>query len=70
MAMVLNGTILGSFLERKDISVRDARQVSRATLLGASYHVDAALCAWTIGHRELRRNKPSGTVEVCNVNGA
>ena len=46
--MVLNGTILGSFLERKDMSVRDVRQVCHATLLGAAYHVDAALCAWTI----------------------
>ena len=46
--MVLNGTILGSFLERKDISIRDVQQVSRATLLGAAYHVDVALCAWMI----------------------
>ena len=46
--MVLNGTILGSFLERKDMSVRDVRQVSRTTLLGAAYHFGAALCAWTI----------------------
>ena len=48
VAMVLNETIFGSFLERKDMSVRDVRQFSRVTLLGAAYHVNAALCAWTI----------------------